>query len=82
MVSEEDFELGDVGYAYPQGFLSFTIDCIDPGYTTDIKQYYYGLDTSSLGDFTLRKHNSNTLAYFSIDGVSIDTTDIYGGVSS
>lgn len=32
VVSEEDFELGDVGYTYPQGFLSFTIDCIDPGY--------------------------------------------------
>ncbi len=77
IVSEDDNDVSDIGYDYPQGFITFTINCVTPGYTSDIILYYYGIETSDLDKYLLRKHNPNTGAYFSIEGVSIDTTNIY-----
>src|SRR5690606_34301498 len=39
------------------------------------EQYYYGVTTT---DFTVRKHNPNTNAYFTVPGASLNTVDIYG----
>lgn len=65
----------DAGYDYPQGLLDFTTDCGTPGFTTTVKQYYYGVSPS---DYVARKHNPTLNAYFTIQGATIDTTTIYG----
>ncbi len=64
----------DIAFEYPVGVMSFTLDCGTDGFTTNVRQFFYNLQND---DFTLRKHNPNTGAFFSIDGASVtqDTID-------
>lgn len=52
----------DSGYDYPGGLVRFGADCGTPGYTTNVKLYFYGLDSN----LVVRKYNPNTNAYFTI----------------
>lgn len=65
----------DPDYDYPAGLFNFTVSCGTPGYTTTIKQYYYG---AHLSDAILRKYNPNTAQYFTISDAIISLTTIDG----
>lgn len=52
-VGGESSEDSDDGYNYPGGLASFWIECDEPGETTTIRQYYYGIEGNE--DFTVRK---------------------------
>lgn len=71
--SGSQFAAKDSGYSYPEGFVGFTADCGDPGYTSTISLYYY----NTSGNFDLRKHNTNTDAYFAVPGASFSTVTIH-----
>ena len=74
--SKEDSQtVLDSGYNYPSGLVRFSADCGTPGYTTSARVIIYG---NSTDNFVLRKHNSNTSAYFSITSAVI-TKGIIGG---
>jgi hypothetical protein len=69
--TEQDFD-----YDYPEGLFNFTVSCAeDDGYTATIKQYYYGVRASNL---VLRKYNSRTNTYFTINDATISSTYIGG----
>lgn len=53
----------DAGYNYQAGLLGFTADCGDPGYTTSVSLYHYGVSSKGL---VLRKYNPQNSAYFTI----------------
>lgn len=68
--AESNNTIQDSGFDYPQGMINFTADCGSTNYTTTVKLYYYDIDAS---DFTLRKHNPHSNAYFTINGAVIDS---------
>lgn len=69
---EAQFNAQDPGFDYGSTFVRFAAsDCSS---STTVKLVYYGLS----GNFTLRKHNPNTNAYFNIPGASISTQTING----
>lgn len=65
----------DPEYAYPLGFLGFTIDCGDPGYTAAITAYFYDAEDES---YVLRKYHSDTDTYTTVNEASVATTTIGG----
>lgn len=75
MQSQDSLDDSDSGYNYSQGLMNFTLDCGTPGYITAVTKYYYGV---SEDDFTARKYNPDTGAFFSIDSAEIDEIDILG----
>lgn len=64
-VRESNFDVQDPGYDYENGLFDFAADCGDPGFTTTIKLYYYGISVNGL---VVRKHNPHTGAYFNLTG--------------
>lgn len=68
----------DSGFDYQAGLVSFTADCLTPGYTTTAKLYHYNLNASNA---VVRKHNPGTNAYFNLTGIygaTIQETTIGG----
>lgn len=65
----------DVGFDYPNGLLNFTVNCGDPGYTTTVKQYYFGVESANVVG---RKYNSTNKTYFSIPEAVVGTAEVYG----
>lgn len=65
VVSEVSQDVQDAAYAYDNGLVNFTADCGVAGYEATVKIYHYGVVDD---DFTVRKHNPATNAYFTIDG--------------
>ncbi len=43
----------DVGYDYPMGLTSFSINCENPGDTAQVRQYYYGIEGNE--NYSVRK---------------------------
>lgn len=72
---ESDNRAQDAGYDYPNGLLDFIVNCGDPGYTTNVKQYYY--DVLPEG-FVPRKYNPSASSYFDIPEASIELKTVYG----
>lgn len=65
----------DIGFTYQSGLTKFAANCGDPGYTTNVILYYYGMNKEGL---ILRKFNATTNAYFSINDATILNTDANG----
>ncbi len=61
--SEDSLTTKDSGYNYPVGLTNFTTSCGTAGFTATINLYYYNLNSTS---YTLRKHNPNTNAFYTI----------------
>lgn len=77
LLTESENVEQDGSYDYPLGLYQFETGCEeDDGYTTTVRQYYYGdVDASSLIG---RKYDSNTNTYYDIDQSNVSTIDIYG----
>lgn len=60
----------DSGYNYPEGFMHFTIDCDEDGFTANVKQVYFNAEKEFL-ETDFRKYNPNTNAYFNVSGADI-----------
>ena len=61
--SESANTVADPGYEYDTGFMHFTASCFAFGVTANIKQFYHGVTD---GNYSIRKYNPNTNAYFTI----------------
>lgn len=67
--------IDDPGFAYPVGLMDFTLDCGTPGFTTTVKQYYYGsYDSALVVARKLRADNS----YVTIAGATAENVTIGG----
>ncbi len=66
--TEEANSADDMGYQYPVGLINFVADCGEPGYETQVKLFFYNLENA---DFTLRKYNPTTNAYFNVEGATL-----------
>lgn len=65
----------DPGFAYPAGLMNFTLDCGTLGFTTTVKQYYYGsYDPALIVARKLRADNS----YMTIVGATAENVTIGG----
>jgi hypothetical protein len=63
----------DTDYHYQTGLLDFTLDCGgELGFTTYVKQYYYGID--SIDGLVARKYNPNNGDYWTITGHELSLT--------
>jgi hypothetical protein len=67
----------DKNYSYPAGLMNFTLDCVTPGGTATITQYYYDLSDNNL---VARKYNSATNTYSQIPGATISQVTIDGHI--
>lgn len=65
----------DSGFSYTHGFVNFTADCGDLGYTTSVKVYQYGTGQNGL---TIRKYFPASGAYSTISGATLSETMIGG----
>lgn len=65
----------DPEYVYPLGFLGFTIDCGDPGYTAAITAYFYDTEDDN---YVLRKYHSDTDAYTTVAEASLAEATVAG----
>lgn len=75
--TEEENEVPDEDYTYVNGMMDFSLACGTPGFTSTIKQYYYGV---SAGDLVLRKYDPNTQTYGLIEDVLIEQTEINSNI--
>ncbi len=66
----------DAAFAYPQGLLSFTLNCGTNGATATVTQYYFGLAAKST--LVLRKYNATTHVYQTVSGAAIAATSVGG----
>lgn len=75
-ISEESSTQKDIAYDYPYGLASFTgTNCGSPGDSATITKYYYDLDKEP-GELSLRKWNSDTGAYSTIDNATLSLETI------
>jgi hypothetical protein len=65
----------DAGYDYPQGLVRFTADCGTPGYTANVKLYFYGV---AKADAVLRKANPARSAYYAMPNAVLSQLSIGG----
>ncbi len=69
----------DSGYSYPEGLMSFSVECPEDGegnsQTVTVTQYFYGLSSDNV---VARKYNSDTGAYSTIEGAVISEEIIDG----
>lgn len=65
----------DSSFSYPHGMFEFSADCGGSGSTFTVKQYYYDVDPAN---FVVRKYNTNTQAYGTIEGATITQQTIDG----
>lgn len=72
-VDETSNAISDEDYRYVNGLMDFTLACGTPGFTSTIKQYYYGVTADEL---VLRKYNPNTQTYATIDDAMIEQVEI------
>lgn len=75
IAEESDLNVKDPNYEYLHGLFDFAGECSEPGFTTNIKLYYYGINTL---DFTPRKYNSNTNTYSSLTNTTKQLVTIDG----
>lgn len=75
MVRQSSFNLNDPGYSYENGLFDFAGDCGTPGFSTNIKLYYYGVTKEGMVG---RKYNPYTHIYSTIPGATITQTVIDG----
>ncbi|HSW66767.1 MAG TPA: choice-of-anchor U domain-containing protein [Bacillota bacterium] len=66
----------DAAFAYPQGLLSFTLNCGANGATATVTQYYFGLAAKS--SLVLRKYNAVSHVYQTVSGAVITTATVGG----
>lgn len=64
----------DPHFTYPIGLMSFTADCGTPGFIATVTHYYFGAS----GEYSLRKYNPHTNAYFALDDGAQQTVNIGG----
>ncbi|HJQ08212.1 MAG TPA: lectin-like protein [Candidatus Saccharimonadales bacterium] len=76
MRSESQFAAKDGGYDYPQGFVKFTAGCGTPGFTANIKLFFYDVNKGGLD--LVRKYNSVRDAYFVLPGSTVSGQTIGG----
>lgn len=67
--------VADKAYTYPHGMFEFIADCGGTGSTFNVKQFYYDVD---LTNFVVRKYNTNTQKYATIEGATVSQTTIDG----
>lgn len=72
-VIAESTEYVDSRHSYPAGLMDFTIDCVTPGFTATVNQYYYGVSDDS---FVVRKFNPVAQSYATIDSATISRQTI------
>jgi photosystem II stability/assembly factor-like uncharacterized protein len=65
----------DIGYTYPAGLINYTAGCGTSGYTATVNLYIYGATGT---DFVLRKYNTTTHTYTTVNGVTFTQTTIGG----
>lgn len=63
----------DQEFHYNNGLIDFTADCGDPGATTTVKVFYYGVTET---DASARKYDPRTETYALIEGATISTQTI------
>lgn len=68
IIGEADLEVADPDFVYQTGFLNFTADCGDNGFTTEVNIYKYGVESE---DLVLRKFNPDEETYFTIEDAEI-----------
>lgn len=73
--AETSHNAQDAGYVYQDGFVNFTADCGEAGFTTPVAIYHYG---ASKDDRVLRKYNPEAESYFTINSASL-ADEIIGG---
>ena len=62
--AESANDVADLLFDYPTGLMSFSTDCGTAGFTTIVKQYFFGVTDTSL---VARKYNPTTKAYTTIN---------------
>ena len=67
--------IADSGFDYPVGLMNFTTNCGMPGYSTEVKLYFFG---AAKENFVLRKYNPNMHTYSTVSGTAISQTTIGG----
>ncbi len=75
--NEESNEVSDEAYEYVNGLMNFELACGTPGFTSTIKQYYYGVTSN---DVVLRKYNPNTQSYATITSAIVEQVEINGNI--
>lgn len=63
MRSEAQLTTKDSGYDYPQGLVRFVADCGTPGYTANVRLFFYDVTKD---DLVLRKHNPTLNAWYAL----------------
>lgn len=72
-LQEDSLQISDPTYSYPLGLIGFTLQCLEPGTTSNITIYYHQQQNNN---FELRKHKQNN--YFTIEDASIAFQSIAG----
>lgn len=65
----------DEGFSYSSGFVNFTADCGEDGFTTPVSIYHYGVNKDGL---IVRKYNPSNQTYFTINDASLSQETIGG----
>lgn len=73
--AENNNAVRDSGFNYPVGMMNFTLNCGTPNYVAVVTIYQYGMKQDGL---SLRKHNPNTGAYFTVTSPTITQQTIGG----
>lgn len=76
LLNESDNAEQDADYDYSFGLYNFEAGCDDDGYTTTVRQYYYG--DINPANLVGRKYDTNTNTYYTIDQSDVSVIDIYG----
>ena len=71
--SSEDNAVKDPAFTYPTGFVNFSADCGEEGFTTQVRLFFYNLENKS---YVPRKYNPTTGAYYTIENAELVQTAI------
>lgn len=65
-------------FEYPFGVMSFRLNCEESGSSSNVKQIYFTNDAENLSQLSLRKYNTATGEFSTINGGSITTSMVNG----
>ena len=75
VTASADKPTNDVAFSYPAGLLTYTASCGNPGFTTTVNLYYYGVDS---GQLVARKYNAKNQSYGAVPGATISQITLSG----
>lgn len=75
MTTEANLPIQDSNYIYEYGLFDFAGDCGEPGFSTTVSLYYYGVNPDGT---IFRKFNPNTNTFGTVEEASISAQTING----